>query len=54
MPDNGGNRALIVTSVTDVHHDWRATTPALKELPEDTDRELFQEWVDAGEPATLR
>jgi len=25
-------RTLIVTGMTDVHHDWRATTPALKDL----------------------
>lgn len=31
-------RTLIVTGMTDVHHDWRATTPALKALLEGTGR----------------
>ncbi len=31
-------RALIVTGHTDIHHDWRATTAALRELLEETER----------------
>jgi hypothetical protein len=31
-------QTLIVTGKTDIHHDWRATTPALKELLESTGR----------------
>jgi uncharacterized protein len=37
MPDQK-IRTLIITGMTDVHHDWRATTPALKELLEGTGR----------------
>ena len=31
-------RTLIITGMTDVHHDWRATTPALTQLLEGTGR----------------
>jgi len=31
-------KTLIITGMTDVHHDWRKTTPALKELLEGTGR----------------
>jgi hypothetical protein len=31
-------RTLIATGMTDIHHDWRATTPAIKRLLENTGR----------------
>lgn len=31
-------RTLIITGLTDIHHDWRRTTPALKQLLEETGR----------------
>ena len=37
MPDSK-IPTLIITGMTDVHHDWRSTTPALKELLEGTGR----------------
>ncbi|HEY6744026.1 MAG TPA: ThuA domain-containing protein [Lapillicoccus sp.] len=38
MPSPVPIRTLIVTGMTDIHHDWRATTPALKRLLESTGR----------------
>ena len=31
-------RTLIVTGLTDVHHDWQAATPALERVLEETGR----------------
>ena len=41
-------RTLIVTGMTDVHHDWRTTTPALKDLLDAMVRTMFDEWVATG------
>src|ERR1044072_2388569 len=46
---------LIVTGLTDVHHDWQAATPALKRVLEDTGRfdvRVTEEFRGAG-PETL-